>query len=333
MYTATLGIFLFGLIASVAGGYVGAAIGANYAFALTGFAVLASWGLYLGTDITAGFDYLAFGPFMGPHIAFAGGVAAAAYAEKKGYMPDGKDVSSPLAGLGRPDVLMVGALFGVLGYLLQIGISFIPWFGTHTDSVALTVFLSALVARLAFGNGLINPGGYNEGAQGFFKKIYPTEQSTWLWWQAHAKQYLTMGAFFGILAGGASIALGTFFPGVAGLAHTFTFGISALIVLFLILGTKMPIQHHVTISGGLAAIVYMPIFGGSGFEWGNWDSSTWLAACGALVVAALAGMLAAWLAEIQARIFYQRGNTHIDPPAAAIWLSNTIIVGSALLFG
>ena len=41
------------------------------------------------------------------------------------------------------------------------------------------------------------------------------------------------------------------------------------------------------------------------------------------------GMLAAWLAEFQARLFYNRGNTNFDPPAAAIWIANTIIVSLA----
>lgn len=331
MFTASFGIFLFGLTAALAGGFVGAAIGANYAFALTGFSVLASWGIYVASGSTAAFDYLAFGPFIGPHIAFAGGVAAAAYAASKKYFPDGKDVSSPLAGLGKPSVLVVGALFGAGGYVLQTGVTLIPWFGTHTDSVALTVFVSAVVARLLFGGSLFGADKFND-SRSFMGRIAPTEKAVWLPYQSRAGQYLAIGAFFGVFAGGASIALATFFPDVASQAQTFTFGISAVIVLFLILGNKMPVQHHVTISAGLAAVVYMPILAGDGFAWGDWNSSTWLVAVGALLIAALAGMLAAFLGEFQARLFHNRGNTHIDPPAAAIWISHTIIVGSALLF-
>lgn len=331
MFTASLGIFLFGLIAALAGGFVGAAIGGNYAFALTGFAVLASWGIFMATGSTAAFDYLAFGPFMGPHIAFAGGVAAAAFAAKKRYIPSGMDVSSPLAGLGRPSVLLVGSAFGGAAYLVQIGISQIPWFGTHTDSVALTVFLSGVAARIFFGGSLIGPDKLNDSPS-FLGRIKGSQSAAWLGYQSKASQYLSIGVFFGVLAGGASIALATFFPGAAAQAQTFTFGVSAVIILFLILGKDMPVQHHVTISGGLAAVVYMPILAGDGFQWGNWDSSTWMVAVGALGIAALAGMLAAYLAELQARIFYVHGDTHIDPPAMGIWITNTLIVSSALLF-
>ena len=151
MFTASLGVFLFGLLAAIAGGAVGAAIGGNYAFVLTGFCVLASWGVFAATGNSFGFDYISFGPFMGPHIAFAGGAAAAVYARYKGYMEDGKDVNSPLAGLGRPDVIYVGSIFGIFGYIVQIGISKIPWFGGHTDSVALTVLISGILARIVFG--------------------------------------------------------------------------------------------------------------------------------------------------------------------------------------
>ena len=46
MFTTSVGVFVFGLLATIAGGAVGAAIGGNYAFVLTGFCVLASWGVF-----------------------------------------------------------------------------------------------------------------------------------------------------------------------------------------------------------------------------------------------------------------------------------------------
>lgn len=333
MFTATLGVFLLGLIVSLAGGFVGAAIGANYAFAMTGFMVFVSWGLFAATGSGAGFDFLAFGPFMGPHIAFAGGVAAAAYAHKKGYA-DGRDVSEPLARLGKPSVLLVGAGFGLFGYLAQIGVSRIPWFGAHTDSVAFVVVLSAVIARLVFGGGkLLHRDKFNPGATSFWQQIAPNNEHFWLRWQEKAGQYLAIGAFFGILGGGSAIALATFYPGAEAWAHTLAFGFSAVVVLFLILGHNMPVQHHVTIIGGLAAVKFMPIVAGAGFHWGEWGDSIRLAAVGALVIAALFGMLSAFLAEFQSRLVHQRGTTHIDPPAMAIWVSTTLVLGLASLFG
>lgn len=331
MFTATLGVFLLGLVVSLAGGFVGAAIGANYAFAVTGISVFVAWGLFAATGSGAGFDFLAFGPFMGPHIAFAGGVAAAAYAGSRG-LTDGRDVSEPLARLGRPKILMVGALFGMAGYLIQIGIAQLPWFGSHTDSVALTVFISAVLARLFFGGSLFHPEKMNQGAKGFWGRIAPNNESFWLTWQQRPAQYLAIGAFFGILGGGSAIALSTFFPGADAWAHTFAFGFSAIVVLFLILGHEMPIQHHVTIIGGLAAVKFMPILAGDGFVWGDWgETIAWLAVA-SLLIGAVFGMISAFLGELQSNLFHIRGKTHIDPPAMAIWVSTTLVLTTAALF-
>ncbi|AZZ39892.1 hypothetical protein [Acidipropionibacterium jensenii] len=352
MFTASLGVFIFGLLAAIAGGAVGAAIGGNYAFVMTGFMVLVSWGIFAATGNTFGFDFLAFGPFFGPYVAFAGGVAGAIYATYKGYMTDGKDVNSPLAGLGKPDVLMVGSLFGVFGYLVQIGISYIPWFGKHTDSVALTVLISGLAARWMFGGvkkqqlftgSMHNPELFHEDASSFPAKIKPGPNGRWLEWQEKPSQLITIGSLFGIFAGAASIFLaanvGAYLTSrglpnhlAAANANSFAFGISAIIILFLITNRNMPVQHHVTNIAGLAAVQFFPLLMGStfaSFKWtatSTWDSHTWLMVVVALIIAAVAGIVAAVLAELAARLWYNRGTSHIDPPAAAIWISNTLVV-------
>ncbi|HOQ53249.1 MAG TPA: hypothetical protein PLF56_06505, partial [Micropruina sp.] len=205
MFTSDIVIFLLGLIAAIFGGYFGAAIGGNFAFTLTGFMILFSWGIFAvgGSDI--GFNYVAFGPVMGPHITFAAGVAGAAYAMHKGLIESGRDASSPLARLGRLDVLLVGAAFGAFGYLFNIGLSFIPWFGSHIDSVALTVFTSNVLARLIWGNGLLSPQNYNKGATSFMKKIAPNDTYFWLRYQEKPGQYLPLGFFAGGMAAAVSI--------------------------------------------------------------------------------------------------------------------------------
>lgn len=62
-------------------------------------------------------NYVAFGPFFGPHIAFAGGVAASAFARKKGITENGADIATALGGCNEPSVLLVGGIFGVIGFL------------------------------------------------------------------------------------------------------------------------------------------------------------------------------------------------------------------------
>lgn len=357
MFTASLGVFLFGLLAAIAGGAVGAAIGGNYAFVMTGFMVLASWGIFAATGNSFGLDYLAFGPFFGPYVAFAGGVAGSIYATYKGYMTDGKDVNTPLAGLGKPDVLLVGSLFGVFGYVCQIGISNIPWFGKHTDSVALTVLLSGLLARWVFGGvkkqklfggSLHNPEFFNEGATSFPAKIKPGPNGRWLEWQEKPSQLLTIGSLFGIFAGFVSILLASevgshlikmgFATDLAAKnANSFPFAVSAVIILFLITNRNMPVQHHVTNIAGLAAVQFFPILMGSTFatfKWtsvATWDSHAYLMAFLAMIIAGVFGIMSAAIGEFAARLWYDRGTSHIDPPAASIWISNTIVVSVAAL--
>lgn len=352
MFTASLGIFVFGLVLALSGGALGAAIGANYAFVLTGFTILLAWAVFALTGTTFAFDYLAFGPFMGPHIAFAGGVAAAAYAMQRGYMADGKDVNSPLAGLGRPDVLGVGALFGAFGYVVQIAVAHIPWFGTHTDSVALTVLISGLTVRFVLGgNGylkgsLLSLHNAAEGTAGLSRFRPHGTNGRWLQWQEKPSQVLAIGTVFGAAAGAAALFLaanvGARFEELgmdptlaAANANTFPFAISAIIILFLITNRNMPVQHHVTNIGGLAAVQFFPLIMGStfaDFHWtatSTWDSSTWIAALGAVVIAAVFGVVAGAFGELVARLWYDRGTTHVDPPAGAIWISNTLVVALA----
>ena len=109
----------------------------------------------------------------------------------------------------------------------------------------------------------------------------------------------------------------------------------------------MPVQHHVTIAAGLAAVMFFPIFAGEaekGFAYyadlekahatlADVPNDIWFAAIGALLVGAVFGWVGALLAEIFQRVWYARGTTHIDPPASSIWLNTTIIWIVALLFG
>ena len=91
---------ILALIAAFGGGIIGAYMGALPAFIMTGIYALVGGVLTaagVGGDVAV--NYLAFGSFVGPHIAFAGGVAAAGYAGRKGKLASGTDILSSLNGL------------------------------------------------------------------------------------------------------------------------------------------------------------------------------------------------------------------------------------------
>jgi hypothetical protein len=216
----------------------------------------------------------------------------------------------------RPDVLLVGAGFGMLGYIIQFGISKIPGFGSLTDSIALTVIISAFIVRLAFGRSSIF-GNLPDGAG--WGRFAPRDDAAWVRWHEKFVPNTVLGFFTGLLAAGVCIQLAKFYPqwGEQGAAYTLVFGLSAMSLFFLSLGLSFPVTHHMTIIGGLAGLKFLPIVGGNGIA--------------AMFIGAVAGMLSAWCGELFARLWHDHGNTHIDPPAAAIWPMTFIVNGIAAL--
>ena len=336
---------LYWLIAAFAGGAFGAAIGALPAFCFTGFAVIAGEAANLlglsgaGGDIalgTAGVTGLVgFGPVFGPHISFAAGAAAAAYAAKQDgamYEPGdgdyhlGKDIAYALG--TRPDVLAVGGAFGIFGALSNNVLA--TFFPVGIDTIATTVFLSALLHRVVFGYSLF---GKPRGDGYFDMSPFEREEmrtatdggevatdggtaqrlavEPWLPHQYTWGNVAMIGLVAGLLGGFIVISTGSMFLG---------FGISAASLTFLNLGVeKIPVTHHMTLpaSAGAAAFVSDPSGTGQ---------------IVAILVAAVFGMGGALIGEAGQRVFYAHGDTHVDPPAFAIAVC-TLIIGIANVLG
>lgn len=278
------------LAAAFGGGAFAAAIGTLPAFILTGFAVLAGVAAALNGGGTAILDHIAFGPFLGPHISFAGGVAALSYARRKGLVESARDITPPLMGLGRPDVLAVGGLFGSIGYLLERGFQAIglgPW----TDAVALTVVVSAILVRIAYGStGVFGSLGKNA------RRFRPDDAACWVRWQEKPAQLLLIGLGAGIPSAYVALQLGAPAGGVAG------FGIAAASLIFAQIGGQTPVTHHIALPAAVAAL-----------------------ATGSLAAGIVFGVIGAFAGELFARLFLIHGDTHIDPPAAAIAFSVLLI--------
>ena len=68
-----------------------------------------------------------------------------------------------------------------------------------------------------------------------------------------------------------------------------------------------------TLIAGVAAVAFLPIVGGNMVV--------------ALVIGAVFGMVSAWVAEFFSRLWHIHGDTHIDPPASAIWLMTLLVLG------
>ncbi len=324
------------LLAAFAGGAFGSSLGALPAFIFTGFLVIAGETASIlsgdllqvlamdaelanSASITGS---LGFGPVFGPHISFAAGAAASAYASKKGYMDTGfpyheaKNIGYALG--TRPDVLFVGGLFGILGYWITTlsSIMELPW-----DPIAVGVVFSAVIHRVVFGYdiigdskvGLLNmesfedderriigeastEGGHSEGR--FTVEPWLAHQYKW-------ENVSMLGAVVGILAAFITYKTGSVF---------LPFGISAATLLFLNCGVaNIPVTHHISL---IASTVIVAATGGEYLE-----SSMALM----LLLGGIFGVIAALFGEFIQRVFYAHADTHFDPPAAAIVLGTLLI--------
>ncbi|TQQ83314.1 hypothetical protein EGH24_00475 [Halonotius terrestris] len=306
-------------ITAFAGGAFGAAIGALPAFIFTGFMVIAGEALAVsgghqggygpisdygqstaGVAVNAGTftGYVGFGPIFGPHISFAAGAAAAAYAAKKGYIDDGKNILWA-AGTNHIDVLLVGGIFGILG---MVGTGLGRTVGFPTDNIATMVFLSALIHRVAFGYSVIGEvtgdGLFDVGP---WERDEDEAPGIWLPWQYKWSGVAMIGLIGGIFGGALYYATGSALLG---------FGISAASLVFLQCGVdNIPVTHHITLPGsvgawGAVAAGYSPTL--------------------VIIWGALFGIFGALMGEVLERVFYMHGGTHVDPPAGAIAASGLL---------
>lgn len=301
-------------LAAFAGGFLGATFGALVAFVFTGIVLLIGIAALIGTGDPTFINSVAFGPFFGPHISFAGGVGAAAYAAKKGWLANGRDIVTPMVSLARPVLLLIGGLFGVLGLVLSQLIALVPWFGGNTDAVALTVVLSALIARLLFGkSGIV--GAHSEGLTGA-ALFRPNDNYNWLRYQEKWSHAAVLGLGAGLIAAWAAVALSAAYPNASGVIFL-GFGVSATSLLFLALGISVPVTHHITLIGAIGAANFLTVTGSP---------------VAAVLIGTGFAILSALVGEAFSRFWLIRGDSHIDPPASAIWPMTTIVLASAALF-
>lgn len=282
------------LIIAFCGGVFGAAVGIVPAFICVGFVGIPGIAAGIAGSTFDWHGLLTFGPFFGPHISFASACAAASYARKKGYMQSGKDGLTSLMGLNKPDVLVVGGIFGILGYIVHSGIAAFASQG-QTDTVALSVIITSLFAKVIFGNhGLQEIFGVLSDEAKKRGRFVLGGNNRWIAFQD------TMGqkVIIAIGAGGLSayvtqMMLGN--PQTASQAVFVGFCISAISLVFLQAGQGTPISHHITITAAYTVAASGNIF------WGI----------------AMA-IIASQLCDIGSRLFYIHGDTHVDPPAFAI---------------
>lgn len=218
------------ILASFGGGVLGAFMGGLPAFILCGIVGFAGFALQGSMDILGS---VAFGAFLGPHIAFGGGgVAGAAFAKSIGCLPEGTDILTPLAKCNNPLVYLVGGVAGVIAYAihyLYTGVLNFP-----ADTVAMTVLTMGIIVRLTIGKTGITGMCPIEGKS--TRAFFPLKES-----------------IPNLIVSGLGLGLVSSYYAVEFDAVTLGFCISAASLMFTQMGFPLPSTHHITLSAAYAA--------------------------------------------------------------------------------
>ncbi len=272
------------LVLAFGGGIIGAAVGALPAFILCGFCFMVGTVIFLITGDQSFNMLITWGPLIGPHTAFAGGIAAAAYAARKGKLNSGRNIVKPLYSLKLIPVFLVGGIFGLSGIVFTWVLFLIPTRGdtAWVNPLALSIILNGILTRLIIGKtGLL---GYRSEKQSLW---IPSQEENTLPWHMPPFKLMLFSFSFSVPVAFLAVVL----PEISG----FIFGLAAVSLIVIVFGYLIPVVLHIILSTQLVAAA---------------TGSMWWGVC--------FGVLSALLADISTCLFLDRGDTHIDPAALAL---------------
>lgn len=154
---------------------------------------------------------------------------------------DGADTSVPLYKTMDPAVVLVGGIFGMMGYMLDYLFA-VAW-TIPVDHIALTVVSFGIIVRLLFGN---------TGIPGFLCTDLNKNQFK-------GKDFL----FHAIWGFGLAGVIG--YVSLLTEINSIGFALSAFSLIFLYFGLKFPVSHHITMVAGYAALTFGSVWAGALF--------------------------------------------------------------------
>lgn len=304
------------IIMAFLAGCVGAAAGGVISFVMCGFAgLLCVTGLVGGAG--AGLLSIAFGFVWHPAFTFMTGALAAAYAYKRGYMPSGKDIATPLIALKKPDVIFAGGVFGIIGYIVLTLLTSASYLGIAVDGGAITIVVVSILTKLVFDKGnLFGTGKVPAEVKAKGGRFSTHHDSCWVphmrtgWekimyclaWGGTAIA-CTMVCFN---AGGGDIAALGYSPAYA------CFFLAACYLGFAMSGAPIAASHHYALPAGYAVCGALMCGVTDPFLIILWGVSM--------------SMVSAFAGDFLADCYTNYGEVFIDPPASGIFVSSLIIM-------
>lgn len=307
------------LLICFGGGVFGAAIGGLFSFIFCGFLVFSGCLMVLG----GGSDFLllqvGLGPIFGVYAGgFTSGIVASTYAAgvRKNH-PSGaaKDILSPLIDTSW-DVLAVGGATAVIAHLLLQGLKEVPIINMF-DCLALTIALMILAARLLFQREM--PWGNMASIKEHGWLGTNDYAISWVPWMLPLPKMGIYGLGVGLLSG--AMAMGTKQILDPMVANGVVPEVNAFVVP-LVIAWSMAAISILGLNFATGSIQKFPV----------WHGQALIAALtflffDSLLLAGIAGALGAYLQELMARMFYNHGSNHADPPAFAIAVGTLILNG------
>lgn len=241
----------------------------------------------------------------------ADGCIAAAYASRKsmvlstGQMSNGETavltgedvfngshITFALNAKGDYSVIIAGGIFGIIGYLINHLYANI--IGLQTDTVAMTVATSGILARLILGKtGLI--GKYT----GTDSRAFVSKGNELIY-------NIVLGLIVGVVisyTGAILIESGVPVEAVKTSYPSLCFAISAITLIFAQFGTGVPTTHHITLPAANAFVL-----------------------SGNPIVGIIVAILCSLLGDFFTKTFNSYCDSHIDPPACTIFIMTFIIL-------
>ncbi len=235
--------------------------------------------------------------------AFGGGVFGAAIGGQPAFIFTGFMVMIGVANS------LAGGGFDFLG-----NVAFGPVFGPHISFAGGAA--AAFAARLMFSStGLF---GIMEDEDRERGRLVPGGAHVWVEHQQNLLQSTMIGLGAGLLSGYVVATFTEASADFAAGAGILMFGVSAVSLILLQFGLPGPVTHHMSLPAAVAAAGALSLGLGGG---------------AALVAGAVGGVLGALLGEFYSRLFLIHGDTHVDPPAFAIFTMATVVVVIRLLGG
>lgn len=222
------------------GGIFGAVFGGATVFIIFGFFGLIGIGLIVATGSDVFLNTIALSPIISPEISFAGAVAAAAFwgkvtrdkasSESTTEVFDGSNIFAPLVSTNNIGVLLVGGVFGLLGYTIT---SLLNEASFPADNIAIGVVATNILARLIFGGSLTSQ--------------LPKE--------VKKMELLTKPLIFNIIW---SFALAVVIAGIIDVIQIPLFGfvLGAFVLIFIAAGVNIPMIHHIALIAGIAMLTF-----------------------------------------------------------------------------